>query len=62
MSEVHFRDREIEMSAHAVAPQGNEPAVIPDHMRDTWSKLTPDERLTRTLRLHRLRRQLLGLE
>lgn len=32
-----------------------------DHLRDEWAKLTPDERLQRTLRLHRLRRELQGL-
>lgn len=29
-----------------------------DHLRDEWAKLSPDERLQRTLRLHRLRREL----
>ena len=31
-----------------------------DHLRDVWAKLTPDERLQRTLRLHYLRKSLLA--
>ena len=34
----------------------------PDHLRDEWAKLSPEERLHHTLRLHRLRRELLKLK
>ena len=34
----------------------------PDHLRDEWANLSPEERLRRTLRLHRLRRDLLKLK
>jgi hypothetical protein len=37
------------------------PCGLPDHLRDEWAKLSPEERLQRTLRLHRLRRELLKL-
>ena len=38
------------------------PIRLPDHLRDEWAKLSPEERLRRTLRLHRLRRELLKLK
>jgi len=38
------------------------PLRLPDHLRDEWGKLSPEERLQRTLRLHRLRRELLKLK